>query len=669
MIRTLFLGLSLSFLVILIGCGTSNPILATIGDEKISLHLFEDKYFDANYAKTNEGWDSCASASLEEKERFLDLIIKYKLKVKEARAQGLEKDSSIVSEMDTYNVAVAQSYMIEKELIDPGVRQLYDRKKEEVRVSHILFRLPPNAASKDTLASYKRAMDVIAQIPNTPFDTLAFKFSEDPSAKLNHGDLGFFTGGRMVPEFEDACYSLKPGEYTKTPVRTQYGYHVLKISARQPNPGSVRISHILLRFNESLNDTAAVRDTIWLLYNQLMHGASFKEVAQKFSQDSKSASNAGDIGYFERERIQPRVADAFYRLQIDSMTQPMLFNYGYHIFKLTEKKALPEFEEIKKDLKSQYQQIRYPYEYKKYVEKLKIQYPVNVDSAAVKRFIAIIDTTKIAGNETWKDTLTAEELKIALLHCEGRPFTVNNFAEKVTTVNEYKNFALTPANIWMLVIKLQEVVAIEHHARHAIERYPGLAQSLKDFEEGTLLYRIEQDEVWKKVVVNDSLSKEYYTAHKDEYRWPERVNVAEIYTLTDSAAKAVYRKLQRGKDFFSIAEEFTSRPGYKEKKGVWGFQPFSFNALYTKASTMATDSVTAPFQYESGWSIIKVLGRDNAEMKTFEEALPEVASAYQETTSKLREQQWVEELKKKYPVIIHKEVLTEAFKRKHVESQ
>jgi peptidyl-prolyl cis-trans isomerase SurA len=662
MIRTYIFALSFFSMVMIVGCGTSNSILATIGDEKITLHDFEN-----NYAKHNGGWDTCTASTLEEREKFLDLIIKYRLKVKEARAQGLEKDSAVVNEVETYNVAVAQSYMTEKEVVDPGVRQLYDRKREEVRVSHILFRLPPNAAPKDTSAAYDRAMSAIAQIPNTPFDTLASRLSEDPSAKSNHGDLGFFTGGRMVPEFEDACYSLKPGEYTKTPLRTQYGYHVLKISARQQNPGSVRISHILLRFNETSSDTLAVRDTIWMLYHQLKNGASFGEVAKKFSQDPKSAPTNGDIGYFDRERIQPRVADVFYKLQVDSITEPMAFNYGYHIFKLTEKKALPQFEEMVKDLKNQYQQVRYPYEYKKYTEKLTRRYPVSVDSAGVKKLISLIDTTKIASNETWKDTLTAEALKIALMHCTGRPFTVKDFTEKVTTGNEYRSYMLTPANIWMLVTKLEEAVVIERHARQAVERHPVLAQLLKEYEEGVLLYRIEQDEVWKKAVINDSLSKEYYTAHRDEYRWPERVNLAEIYTISDSAAKAMYRNVQRGKNFLSIAEEYTSRPGYKEKKGVWGFQPFSFNALYAKASTMAIDSVTAPFQYESGWSIVKVLGKDSAQVKTFEEALPEVASAYQEATSKQREQQWVEELKKKYPVIIHKEILTDAFKRKPVE--
>ena len=664
MTRMLILGVPLFIVILFIGCGASNPILATIGDEKITLRSFED-----NFVKNNGGWDTSAATSFEDRQKFLDLLVQFKLKVKEARAQGLEKDSAIVSEMDSYNTSVAQSYMIEKEVVEPGVQKFYDRKKEEIRASHILFRLQRNATPEDTLMAYIRAVNAIDQIPYTPFDSLASRYSEDPSVKSNHGDLGFFTSDRMVPEFGDACFLLKPGEYTKRPLRTQYGYHVIKVTARRQNPGSVRISHILLRFNESSSDTAAVRDTVWMLYKRLRSGAPFKEVMQKYSQDPQSVANNGDIGFYERDRIPPAVADVFYQLQIDSISEPMMFNYGYHIFKLTEKKALPSFVEMQKDLKNQYQQVRYQYDYKNYVEKLKAQYRVLIDSTVVNMLISKIDTTKTAGNENWKDTLSTEILQTTLIHCIGRPFKVKDFADKVITTNEYKSYRLTPANVWLLVTKFVDVVALEQHARHAAERHPVLAQLLQEYEEGTLLYRIEQDEVWKKVMVNDSLLREYYNAHMENYRWPERVNFAEIYTKTDSVAKVAYKKVKSGKDFMGVAQEYTNRLGYQEKKGVWGFQLFTFNDLSLKASTMAIDSITAPFKFETGWSIIKALGRDSAHVKTFEEAMPEVASAYQEVASKQREQEWIEALKKKYPVTINKEALTEAFKRKRVESQ
>ena len=666
MTRLCIIGVTLFIVILFIGCGTSNPTLATIGDEKITLNNFED-----DYAKNNGGFDTSVTSSLEERQRFLDLLIKFKLKVKEARARGLEKDSAVISEMETYNTSVAQSYMIEKEVVEPGVQQMYERKKDDVHASHILIRLKPSAAPDDTLMAFIRAKNVIDQIPTVPFDSLASRYSEDQSVKTNNGDLGFFGGGRMVPEFEDVCYSLKPGEYTKTPIRTQFGYHVVKLIGRRPNSGSVRISHILVRFKEGLKDTAAVRDTVWMIYNKLKNGASFAEMVKKYSNDPKSVPNNGDIGFYERDRLPAKIGDILYNLKIDSISDPVQFNYGYHIFKLTEKKGLQSFAEMQKDLKEAYKQVRYDYDYKRYTSALKTKYKVAIDSSAVLKLISSSDTTKIFGREGWKDTLTAEMLRTTLIHSTGRPFTVNDFADKIMTSNDFKGNVVTPRNIWLFTNKLLDVVAVEEHARHAAGRYPVLTNLLSEYKDGILLYRVEQDEVWKKVMVNDSLMKEYYNVHKEEYRWPERVNFAEIFTTTDSVAKVAYRKVRHGVDFLDAAKEYTNRSGYREKKGIWGLQPFTSNELSRKASTMSVDSVSEPFRSpgENGWSIIKTLAKDSAHVKSFEDATPEVSSGYQEAASKQREQDWVEVLKKKYTVTVHYDALSEAFKRKRVESQ
>jgi parvulin-like peptidyl-prolyl isomerase len=84
---------------------------------------------------------------------------------------------------------------------------------------------------------------------------------------------------------------------------------------------------------------------------------------------------------------------------------------------------------------------------------------------------------------------------------------------------------------------------------------------------------------------------------------------------------------------------------------------------------MAVDSVTEPFHNEAGWSIIKVLAKDSAHVKSFEEAMPEVAGAYQEDTSKQRESAWIEALKLKYPVTVNADALAEAYKRKRSDTQ
>ena len=181
---------------------------------------------------------------------------------------------------------------------------------------------------------------------------------------------------------------------------------------------------------------------------------------------------------------------------------------------------------MQKDLKEPYKQQRYDYEYNKYTQGLKAQYHVRIDSSVVRKLISSLDTTKISGNEKWKDTLSAEMLKKTIIHSSEHSLTVNGFTDKVLATDDLKSFVLTPGNIWLITNKVLNAVALEEYARHVAAKYPVLANLLEEYKEGILLYRIEQDEVWKKVMVNDSLLKEYYNVHKEEYRWPERVQFA-----------------------------------------------------------------------------------------------------------------------------------------------
>jgi peptidyl-prolyl cis-trans isomerase SurA len=664
MTRASVLLFSLFWLLAFFGCGTSNPVVASFDDEKITMTDFEDSYI-----KNNNGWDSAAVSSLNDREKFLDLMVNYKLKVKDARDRGLEKDSSILKELDTYRVSIAQSYMLENELFEPGARRMYDRKKEEVRASHIFFRLAPHATPADTLKAYEKAMNAVALLAGHPFDSVARALSEDPSVKTNNGDLGFFSGGKMVPEFEDACYSMKPGEYTKVPIRSRYGYHVVKVTGRRMGEGSIRITHIFLPFERSLKDTAAVGDTAWMVYRELKGGADFTEMVKKYSKDNRAAMNNGDLGYYEDDRLPPQISDVLFRLPVDSISEPVRVNYGYHIFKVTDKKPVPTYAEAEKNIKEAYRQARYQQDYADFVRELKARYRVVIDSSAANLLSHSFDTTKTPAYEDWSDTLTPGMLNTVLIRSTGRSLAVQDIVERIKNSNEYNSTILTPANVWKIVDKFAETVALENEALHYADRYPRIAKLLDEYKDGILLYRVEQDEVWKKVVVNDSLLRDYYNSHRESYRWPERVNFAEIYTLTDSAAKAAYRRVRHGEDFTTVAQECTNRQGYRDKKGVWGFQPEPANALSRKAFSMAVDSVTEPFRYETGWSILKVLGRDSARVKTFEEASPEVASNFQEASSKQREQEWLGALKRKYPVRINKEALMLAFKRKRVELQ
>ncbi|MFH0991319.1 MAG: peptidylprolyl isomerase [bacterium] len=644
--------------IIFAGCSGSVPTVATLGNEYISLNEFED-----SYAKSNGGWEQASKSSLEDREKYLDLLLKFRLKVKEARAQGLDKDSLLQSEIKAYRASVASSYIIEKDMVQPKIKAIYDRKKEEIRASHILLRVPTDAAAKDTVEPYEKAMKIIAQIATEPFDSLAVRYSEDESVTSNKGDLGFFSIGKLVPEFEDACYAMNAGEITRVPVRTQFGYHIIKITNRRPARGMVRISHILRRFSENLLDSLTVKDSIITIYGKLTHGMPFDSAAMLYSQDDGSSTRGGDIGSYELTQIPPQFSDLFYSMKVGAMTEPIRQPYGYHIFKLTEVKDVASFQESEKDIRTQYQSRSFNTDFQQYVAQMKKKFRLSVDSSVAQTVSTSFDSAATASDSLWADALTPELRKKTIFSYAQKIFTVNDFISFISSTDEFKQTKLIPDNVRTILSRIMEVKTLEEQTLQSTAYVAGFENLMSEYEEGILMYRIEQEAVWLKTSVNDSTLHAFYEKNKEQFRWPDRTSFAEIAVSSDSLCKVLYDRTIHGADFQELAAQYTVRPGYKEKKGLWGLHTADVNELSRVAAPLAVDSISAPFQSSYGWSIVKVLGKDSSRVKTFDEAVSELAGRCVEEVTKVRSEEWVKSLKNKYPVTIDREKLAQAFKR------
>jgi parvulin-like peptidyl-prolyl isomerase len=112
-------------------------------------------------------------------------------------------------------------------------REDYDT-PEEVHARHILIRVPEGASEAEIAQAKKQIEDIKKELENgADFAELAKKYSQDPGSAPNGGDLGFFRRGQMVKEFEDAAFSLEPGQISD-PVRTQFGFHLIKVEEKKP---------------------------------------------------------------------------------------------------------------------------------------------------------------------------------------------------------------------------------------------------------------------------------------------------------------------------------------------------------------------------------------------------------------------------------------------------
>ena len=336
----------------------NGDVLMTIAGKQIYVSEFLNIY-----QKNNVKGETIDKKSLDE---YLDLFINFKLKVKQAEELGLDTVASFRTELNGYRDQLAKPYFTDEATLNGLILEAYDREKTDLRASHIFFRLTPDASPQDTMIAFKKATAAREKLmQGASFEDIAIEFSEDPSAKDreatqqhpflkgNKGDLGFFAVLDMVYAFENGAWHTEVGKVSM-PVRTEYGYHLIKVTARRPALGKVTVAHIFLAIpkNATAEDSARIHKRIDSVYTKLTGGTSFEELVKTYSDDKGSAAKDGVLPAFGVNRMVPEFVEAIYSLNsTGEYTKPILTTYGWHIVKLIERKTQKPLEEEKADLK------------------------------------------------------------------------------------------------------------------------------------------------------------------------------------------------------------------------------------------------------------------------------------------------------------------------------
>ncbi len=202
----------------------ADPVAATVNG--VNIHRSE---LEAARARLPEQFRSAPLASVYT--ILLNGVIDTKLASAEARSQMLHEDNKVKVELATVTDQILEGALIRKHVRENVTREALQERyrqalktteaKERVWARHIL--LESEGQAKKVIEELNKGVD---------FATLARSKSTGPSASLG-GDLGYFSEGEMVSEFSKAAYSLKPGSYTKAPVKTRFGWHVIKVEDRK----------------------------------------------------------------------------------------------------------------------------------------------------------------------------------------------------------------------------------------------------------------------------------------------------------------------------------------------------------------------------------------------------------------------------------------------------
>lgn len=656
-----YLLVGIFFALTIVGCAShQSVVVATIGGDKVTLDEF-----NAMFSKNNGGIEAVQKASLEDKEKFLDLYLKFKLKVRHAYDHGYQNDSDSRAELQEYRKNLAVTYLMESEINGPALRRMYERRLQEIRASHILIQLHSNSTPADTLRAYTTAVKIIDSLKaGRLFEDLVVNNSQDPSASNNKGDLYYFTSGAMVPEFEEAVFSVNPGTFVPYPVRTQFGYHIIKVTERHSNPGSIHVSHIMKRLSPESGRDDSMRTMIDLqnALDSLKHGGKFADLAKSISDDKFSAERGGDLGFITRRRTVQEFDNAAFKLKVGEVSGIVKTQYGLHLIQVSEITPVPSFASMEQELKTSYQQYRFQKEYDSYVNALKKEYKFVQSNEGADAWTNALDTTKTTNDATWDSSFTPATRAKELFSFAGEKISIDSVIRLVKVNQELRGLPLSsPSTFTTIVDKISKNLVVEFKARTMETQYPDFARIMKEYEEGIMLFKAEQNEVWNKVMINDSTTHIYFNANRSKYTWPDRVNIQEIFMPTDSVGKVVTFLLKKQKlPFDSVAAQYNNRQSTIDKRGDWGMIPVTTNDLTQRGWTMKQGEVSEYFSYENGYTIIKVSGKDPAREKTFQEAGSELSSAFQEFESKRLENEWYESLKKRYPITTNKEALKDA---------
>jgi peptidyl-prolyl cis-trans isomerase SurA len=622
----------------------SAPIFMKIGDNVVTKSEFEYIYFKNNSANTLD------RKNLDE---YVELFKKFKLKVVEAQALGLDTLPAFKKEFNGYRSQLVEPYLIDKDLEEKLCREQYQRLTEDVELSVISARLPRNASAADTLAVYNRMLEIAKRLKKEDFAKVASETSEDNAAKETGGYVGWLTGQMAVYELEKIMYELPVGKISE-PVRTSYGYHIIKVLGRRPAAGKVQVAHILKKFadNIAVEEQENVHKQILEIYDSIKAGKDFAQLAQKFSDDKQSARNGGVLQPFGVNRMVSEFEKAAFGLKnAGDISEPIKTKFGWHIIKLIDKKAVAPYEELRDGiLKSFKNDERGNAGRKILAEKAKKEYGFTFYQENYNEIL------QYAEKYQYTDTafvVHAANLQKPILKIGEKSVPQKQF---VYYVFEKSDNELESAEEQMLknINGFVEKEILAYEDANLEKKYPELKNLLQEYYDGILLFNISNEMVWDKAVKDREGLEKYFKENADNYTFSEPSFKGRVFYCKDKKTAAKVQKAVKKLPADSIASYL------KTKINVDSVLVESQGGLWKKGDNKAIDKLgfkdkNADFTPSKTQPYVFVIGKTIAKPETYTDVRGAVTSDYQN----FLEQEWMQSLFEKYKIEINPLILKE----------
>lgn len=633
--RKILLVCLLSIIFLNVRAQADDPVVMNINGEEILRSEFEYQW------KKNNNGNSLDKKELDE---YLDLFVNFKLKVAEAKAQGLDTTQAFITELRGYRNQLTAPYLTDKQAEESLMDEAYAFMSQYVDLSHILIPLDKNAAPQDTLAVYNQLMELRERIlKGEDFARLAAEYSQDNSS-LDGGRIGTFLCSRLVYPIAKAAFYIQPGEIS-LPVRSSFGFHLVKLNAKHQAPGQYISGHILQSApTGSPQDVAdSAKQHITEIWGLLESGQDFAQLADTRNDDRYVVGKGGKYQELRPGSLPYEYEQQVFGLKDGDYSQPFKTDYGWHIVKRFEITPLPEKEEILEELKNTLQRDeRAQAGRKALVNKLKKDYSYQPDTNALAQF-----EKALAGLENPESALKAEAAGLPVLASfEQNSITATDFAEYYLQ----RRSLITSVPAAFEDYAEQRILAYEDSRLE--KKYPEFGNLMREYHDGILLFEISNQKVWEKAVEDQEGLAAYFKANKADYAWDKpRFKGAVIHCADEATAKKAKKMAAKLKDdslAVVLKRSFNndSTTLIKVEQGLYVMGEYASTDKLVFKSGDWNPGKTFPIVFTKG----KVLKKGPEEYSDVRGA---VVGDYQDYLEK----EWIKELKQKYPVSIFEEHL------------
>lgn len=570
---------------------------------------------------------------------YIDLLTTFKVKVAEASSRKYDTTRTFQKEFASYRTELRKPYLADNDQLTRLTKEAYERMTLEIRASHLLINLPPNASPSDTAAAYTKTLAFRERVmKGEDFTTLARNFSEDPTARTNGGDLGYFTVMQMVYAFEDAAFKLKTGEVSM-PVRTRFGYHLIRVTDRRMARGEVEVSHIILR--TGTKEDGRVKTKIFEIHSELEGGRSWDELCKEFSDDAATRNSGGRLRPFGVGALPtiPQFEQTAFSLQKPGeFSDPFQSTYGWHIVKLERRIPVPPFEQAEESLRRRVSRDDRLQIADDRVRMKQLQrYGYTEEADAKKKVLDLADS--VLSKARWRYKGPAELRARNLFTLQNIAFTVDGFVRYVE--REQVPHALSPSEYMVKLFNEYVRMQLDNLEDEALmKQHVEYRNLLNEYREGMLLFTIMEKEVWNKATEDTVGLHKYYDSRASHYTSGERVR-ARVFSSDDSVfVNGILKKIQQG--------DSLTRADMKRFRSVQG--PRNFAPGESKAVDRAP-KVTGVYKtrVDAIHAIVQVERLVPAGIRSLDEIRSQVISDYQDHLEK----EWVKKLKLKYPVKVN----------------